>query len=139
MSAGNGLPVSWIQGSIIIQKYAIESTGSYFRDPQSKNRSLICHEYIKHIVSGSPAYFVISKLAMDGRISQLDRRANTAIARRINQLLTNKYDRTFLNVAYNSTDKTLVSHDHMDFSTEKRRTIKKALDVDVVTVLGLTT
>ena len=34
-SAGNGSAAPWIQGSTIIQKYAIESTGSYFRDPQA--------------------------------------------------------------------------------------------------------
>ena len=34
MSAETGSTVPWIQGSIIIKKYAIESTDSYFRDPQ---------------------------------------------------------------------------------------------------------
>jgi hypothetical protein len=104
-----------------------------FQLDESKNRSIICYEYLQHIVFGSPAYFVILKLAMDGRIMQLDRLTNRSTSRKINQLLANKHDRTFLNVACNSSDKTLVSHDYVDFSIAKRRTIKREIDVDVIT------
>lgn len=38
ISAGTGSTLPWIQGSIIIKKYAIESTGSYFRDPHGFGR-----------------------------------------------------------------------------------------------------
>ncbi len=99
---------------------------------QERNRSHIGAEYLEHLRFGSIGYTVISHLASNSRIKHLPRLAPRPVSRRINQLLRNRRDRVFLNVAYNSIDMILVSHDYIDFQQNKRDTIQDELEVSVV-------
>ena len=99
---------------------------------ESKNASAICCEYFKHISYGSIGLAIFVQLASSGKIKQLQKRSKQNISRKINQLVANKVDRIFLNVAYNSEDKYLVSHDYRDFQIRKRKTIKKDLTISIV-------
>lgn len=98
---------------------------------ESKNRSLIGQEYLNHLVSGTLGYAVITELALYGRINMVSRKVENKISRSINKLISNKSDRTFLKVAYNSIDKVLASHDYCDFDANKRQQIKKIFNVIV--------
>lgn len=101
---------------------------------ESRNRSLVCHEYLKHLVFGSPGYSLIVAAASNGRISEVDRRAPRAIAKKIDRLLpNNKHDRTFANIAFNSLCKYLITHDFTDFSEDCRQELDSELGVFVRT------
>ncbi len=103
-----------------------------FACDEGQNRSHIGTEYLQNLRAGSLALQVIATLAGSGRVRQLGRRAPQATARQINQLIRNRVDRVFLSVAFNSTDRVLVSHDLEDFQLPKRDTIRRTLGVRVV-------
>ncbi len=98
-----------------------------------EHKSVVGYEYHEHMRFGSIGLEVLKKLAVQQRIKQVPRRAPQQIARRINQLIRSKKDRVFLGVAYNSCDKTLVSHDFTDFQVRKRPVIKRKIGVLVGT------
>lgn len=98
----------------------------------AQNSSLIGHEYLQHLHAGMVGYELIVALALAGRVKIVKRAVPTAVARRIQQLVRNKRDRTFLQVTYNSEGRTFVSHDFRDFSASKRQTLR-GLDLRVVT------
>jgi predicted nucleic acid-binding protein len=81
-----------------------------FSEEESKNKSAIGSEYFDKLSFGSTGFTLVVQLAHQNRIKQLARRAPHHISRAINQILRNKTDRTFLNVAHNSVEKVLVSH-----------------------------
>ncbi len=100
---------------------------------ESKNRSLICYEYLKHLVFGSPGYTLVVQAASSGRIKEVERRGPRTVAKKIDHLLSNKHDRTFANVAYNSNNKLLVSHDFGAFSEQCRQDLKSECGIFVCT------
>ena len=95
-------------------------------DP-ARNRSLIMGEYLEYLQIGMLAYAFVSTWANTGRIIPASSCVVPAVGRRINQIIRNKRDRTFLKVAMNSDDRFLCSHDFNDFSRRKRAEIKKAM------------
>lgn len=100
---------------------------------ESRNRSLIGAEYLRHLRFGSVGYALIQHLALSHRLKQIDRRNVAERARRkTNQLIANRRDRTFVSIATTNAERVLVSHDHRDFPRPKRRQIAKALRVDIV-------
>lgn len=103
-----------------------------FDTEPSRNRSMIAGEYLQNLQFGSVALAFVTQMAQTLRIKQLPRRPSLAQSRRINQLLRNRTDRTFLSVAINSTHRVLVSHDFVDFQPAKRRTIRRELEVAVI-------
>ncbi len=100
---------------------------------EADNRSLIGTEYLTHLVHGAMGHSVVTHLAQTGRVVERSTRLAVAGARKLNQLISNKRDRTFVRVAANSTDRTFVSHDFRDFPKKKRATVKKELAVTVLT------
>jgi hypothetical protein len=102
-----------------------------FELDESRNRSLIGSEYLTHLTPLSLGYRVLVQLAGTGRIRFVDRSLDQRTRSRINQLVPNKRDRTFVAVAYESDDQTLCSHDYQDFSTRVRRELATRLDVTV--------
>ena len=106
----------------------------YNMDP-ARNGSHILAEYLEHIGLGSVPYVVLEQLALAGRIQEYNRRSDQATARKVNQLIRNKRDRTFINVAHQSVEKVLVSHDYIDYQVGKRDTIRRELGVDVIEAL----
>lgn len=103
-----------------------------FSEDESKNKSMIGWEYLSNLQYGSIGLNLIAQLALQQRIKQLTKRAPERIVSKINQLIRNKTDRVFLNVAYNSDEKTLVSHDYKDFQKTKRRFIATNLQIQVI-------
>ncbi len=103
-----------------------------FSEDESKNKSIIGCEYLSNLQPGSIGQNLIVQLALQQRIKQLTKRAPERIVRKINQIIRNKIDRVFLNVAYNSDEKTLVSHDYTDFNISKREFILTDLQTHVI-------
>lgn len=103
-----------------------------FSEEEAKNKSAICSEYFDQLCFGSLGFTLIVQLAHQNRIKQLGRRAPHQISRRINQILRKKSDRNFLNVAYNSVEKVLVSHDFIDFQQPKRDRILSNFHIHVI-------
>lgn len=101
-------------------------------DP-ARNRSLIGHEYVENITHGSPAFAAIVKLGISGRIRKLPRQVNPATNKVICQQVSNKPDRVFLKITFNSQSCTLVSHDFRDFSLRKRELFRKSIGIHIVT------
>jgi hypothetical protein len=102
-----------------------------FADSEAANRSHIGTEYLQTLRAGSLPLVIIAVLGTQGRIRQVPKCTPQRVAKRINQLLRNKADRIFLSVAFNSGEKTLVSHDYKDFQVPKRRDIAGELGVNV--------
>ena len=105
---------------------------SGFSSDSAKNRSTIGGEYLANLTPGSLGFAVVVKLVQEMRVKQVKRRPGRGDCKKIDQMIRNKKDRTFLGVACNSSEKVLVSHDFEDFQTKKRRTIKKTLSVSIV-------
>jgi predicted nucleic acid-binding protein len=99
---------------------------------EAKNTSKLGYEYIVHIRSGMLAYVVLQKLALSRRIKFVDLKLRPEVRRRVNQLIRNQRDRTFLIVAIKSSEKILVTHDFNDFQVPKRKTINNDLNVVVL-------
>lgn len=103
-----------------------------FEFNESTNRSLIGAEYLLHVVPGSLAAAVLTTLLNSGRVREVARLAPQALQRRINQMVRNRRDRTFLAVAVNSIEHVLVSHDYEDFQQRKRADIRRRIGVSVI-------
>ncbi|MFA5041463.1 MAG: hypothetical protein WC464_07515 [Bdellovibrionales bacterium] len=100
----------------------------------SKNKSRIGHEYLERLVFGGAGYAILTHLALTGRIDAVCCKSiPLAIKRKLNQIVSNVRDRTFLLVTCGAKEKFLVSHDFRDFSVRKRTLIKKQFAVDVKT------
>ncbi|MBW8723233.1 MAG: hypothetical protein JF626_15675 [Polaromonas sp.] len=100
-------------------------------DP-AKNRSLIGSEYLSKLVPGTLPSSLISHLALTGRISIYKSSVNAQLAKKLNQLVTNKRDRTFVKVCSNSSGKVMVSHDFRDFSASKRKTLNNIFSIAIL-------
>ncbi len=107
-----------------------------FHEEPARNRSLIGHEYLKHLKNGMLGYAVVVRLASSERMKPVSRAVGGGDAKKILKLVPNNVrDRTFLRVALNSDDKTLSSHDLTDFPTNIRSAIRRTLNVHVRTAL----
>lgn len=100
-------------------------------DP-AQNRSLIAAEYIDKLRFGSFAMNALIKMAGQRRVKEVPRLSNRATVRWIVQHVRKPRDRTFLNVAHNSDEGVLVSHDFQDFQQAKRKSIRKKIGVRVL-------
>lgn len=104
-----------------------------FTFDESTNQSYIGLEFIKHLQPGSLGYNLIVHLALSLRINFVSNVIPHQTKNYIEQIIRNKKDRMFLRVAYNSIEKTLVSHDFTDYQVRKRKTIRKELNLYVLT------
>jgi hypothetical protein len=102
-----------------------------FHLDEGKNKSLIGAEYLRLLQPLSTGYRVLAALASNGRVTFTDLSLDAAVRKRINQLVRNKRDRTFLRGACKSAEHVLCSHDYQDLAQSKRRSIKKELDIQV--------
>ena len=89
-------------------------------DP-AKNTSLIGGEYLQKFVPGSLAHAVVTTLALNARIAITPTKLSAGVNKKLNQMVANRRDRTFVKVCANSQGKALVTHDFQDFSNKKRR------------------
>lgn len=127
------------QDSIDLINYLLSSTEFICVDEgfvynETQNRSLIGSEYIKHLKNGSLGYSLIVQVALQQRIREKSRNAPAHISKKINQCISHEKsrDKTFLKVAYNSIEKTLVTHDREDFSNQKRTYILNTFGIKIL-------
>jgi hypothetical protein len=99
---------------------------------ESRNRSIIGSEYLTNLRFVDPAFAIIVELGKRGRIIVLKKATDPATHRKILQLISNKIDRVFLKVSFNSRSQVFVSHDFTDFPEEKRARIRQELGVIAV-------
>ena len=136
LHAQNPNETRFVNSSNLINKILEENTNlcidEGFSEDESKNESIIGNEYLSNLQPGSIGQSLIVQLVSQQRIKQLTKRAPERIVSKINQLIRNKTDRVFLNIAYNSDEKTLVSHDYKDFHKTKRRFIATNLQIQVI-------
>lgn len=97
------------------------------------NKSYIGLEYITHLQPSSLGYQLIVSLILNNRLDFVSNKIPNAKKKYIEQIIINRKDRLFLRVAYNTTDKTLASHDFTDYQKKKRKTIKKELSITIET------
>lgn len=97
----------------------------------SKNRSMIGHEYLKHLQPASTSYQLLMQLALSSRISLVPSKVDRRISKIVTQVIRKKSDRVYLKVACNSENSTLTSHDFEDFSKDKRKSLKKKIGVTI--------
>ncbi len=102
-----------------------------FHLEEAKNRSLIGAEYLDKLVSGTLGHALIAKMALEGRVAFVKASMATSDTKKLNQMLANKRDRTFVKVAAASEERTLVSHDYHDFPTQKRTDIARLFRVEI--------
>ncbi len=101
---------------------------------EAQNRSLIGGEYYQHLVVGMIGYAVVATLAASERVKQVSKTVPAAARTRIKRLIPrNPRDRTFVQVAVNSTDNVLVSHDFDDLGDDVRRKLRAEVGIDVDT------
>jgi hypothetical protein len=98
---------------------------------ESKNRSMIGSEYLRHLRAGSIGYALVQYLAANDRISTFSKKVPQSAMKHIRQVPDGP-DRAYVRVAHNSTDKTLVSHDFNDIPPTVRERIKHAIDVSII-------
>jgi predicted nucleic acid-binding protein len=97
------------------------------------NQSFIGLEFITHLQPGSLGYNLILYFIKHSRLVFVSKRIPNNDKNYIEQIIRNKKDRIFLRVAYNTTEKTLASHDFTDYQKRKRKRIKKDLSIRIVT------
>lgn len=127
----------YFEHSLALVKWLSEVPTKICTDPgadivEAKNRSIIFSEYLKHLRFGSPAFSVIAAKAAADQLKEVDRAVGRAALNKINRIITNRVDRTFLRVAVNSSERALVSHDFTDFDAAKRLTIEREFSVSVL-------
>lgn len=89
------------------------------------NKSLIGAEYLQKLVPGSLASSVVAALALQQRIAIHSSSLSVQHNKKLNQMVSNRRDRTFIKVCTNSVGKSLVSHDFLDFPKAKRKDLSK--------------
>lgn len=91
---------------------------------ESKNRSQIGGEYLKHLRFGMLGLAVVAHLASSLRIRQLSRSVPQSVGKYIRQQGVPQADRIFLFVAYNSQSKTFTCHDFNDVPNTVRARLR---------------
>jgi hypothetical protein len=130
-------------GSAIKTLYRIKQFDMYicvddvFNIDESKNTSIIGHEYIKHIRTGTFAYAFLLERILTGKISQIRKKDFSNVKRKlnrkiINKEMTNTHDIAFVIVAYGSNNKILVSNDYDDFNELIREYILNEFSVSIL-------
>lgn len=96
------------------------------------NRSFICDEYLTKIVPGTFPSAVLTQLALTGRVTTFKSSVSLQSAKKLNQMVSNRRDRTFVKVCANSAGRVLVSHDFADFPPPKRKELGKIFALEVL-------
>jgi hypothetical protein len=102
-----------------------------FHSERARNRSYIAHEYYEHIGFAHPAFAVIVLLGRAGRIVETSRLVGPREGKMIRRLVTDRTDRVFVQVTFNSQSKTLISHDFRHIPIASRRDLRGQLGVNV--------
>lgn len=103
---------------------------------ETHNKSHIAQEYWKHLRYGMLGFMLVSKLASSKRVVEKPLAVDQTARNLITQKVTNKRDRIFLKVAYNSDNKILISNDFADFDKRKRKLFKGKLGLQIMVPSG---
>lgn len=136
MHACNPIEVRCQDSIAFIGELLASSTGlaideGFSTDP-AQNRSLIGAEYLEKLVPGSFSASAIIQLALSGRIVVVASKISPQQSKKLNQMVKNRRDRTFVKVAANSAGNHLISHDYLDFAEQKRKAILKEFGVSMI-------
>lgn len=100
---------------------------------EQENRSIIGHEYLQQLSSGSPAFAVLAHLAATGRVRFVSAKVSRGDRDRIRNLVRrNTRDQHYVRVTCNTTDRVLVSHDNDDLAPDVRDALQSRLNVEVL-------
>lgn len=99
---------------------------------ETENRSLIGAEYLAKLVPGSLPFQALRQLALTGRMIAISARLDPHASKRLNRMISNRRDRTFVKVCANSSGKTLASHDFQDFTQVMRDQLRTTFSVRVL-------
>ena len=105
---------------------------------ESKNRSHIGGEYLRHLRAGMVGYDLVAHLAKTSRLKLLSRKVPSSVAKRIRQQIGKGPDRTYVLVALNSIEKIFTSHDLGDIPQTVRDRLRDSIEVQVVTAVEIT-
>jgi len=97
----------------------------------ARNRSLIGAEYLEKLVPGTLPSAMLIQMALMGRISVFSVSVAPQLARKLNQLVANRRDRTFVKVCSNSVGRLFVSHDFDDFPQKKRGDLSNLFGISI--------
>lgn len=103
-----------------------------FSNDPAQNKSLIGAEYLEKLVPGSLPTYAITQLALTGRVLIVPTSLSPQLSKKLNQMVRNRRDRTFVKVAANSRGCHLISHDYDDFPSTKRKDIRAAFGVCMI-------
>jgi hypothetical protein len=98
----------------------------------AKNRSHIGYEYLKHLKFGMLAKAVVEHLATTGRVKMLPRTVPHNVSKHVRTQVGKGPDRTYLHVAYNSSERILASHDFHDIPQAVRGRLLSKIGVMVL-------
>jgi ABC-type nitrate/sulfonate/bicarbonate transport system ATPase subunit len=96
-----------------------------FSSTESKNRSRIGSEYLSHLRAGSVGYEVIAYLALSQRIMIVPSAVPKSIRDDVQKQIPKGPDRIYVQVAFNSREKVLVSHDLGDIPQTVRGRLRR--------------
>ena len=121
---------------LVRQKDLYICVDDVFNTDESKNTSVIGHEYLTHIRHGYAFYFLLDRIK-NKKIKQIIKKNHANVKRELSKMIKNgeiknRHDITFVIVAYGSQDKTLISNDHDDFNNENRKYISRKFQVSIL-------
>ncbi len=116
----------------LLENSTLVTVDEGFSLDESNHSSYIALEYLKHLSPGMLGHSLLSFLASNERFNFISNKVPKSTKNYIEQKIRNKKDRMFLRIAYNSQEKTLASHDYTDYQKNKRKTIKKDINVLIV-------
>jgi predicted nucleic acid-binding protein len=123
--------------NLILRRDIYICVDDVFNIDESKNTSVIGHEYLTHIRHGTYAYYFLMDRLINEKITQIFKKDHINIKRELSRMIKkgeikNRHDITFVIVAYGSQDKTLISNDYDDFNKENRKYISRKFQVSVL-------
>lgn len=103
-----------------------------FNLDEAKNQSKIAAEYREHLPPGTIGYQLIVEMATRGLINVSCGKLNESQRKKLNQMIRNTRDRTFVKTASLSLSRRLVSNDFEDFQEKKRPALEKVFNISLV-------
>ena len=122
---------------LVLQRNLFICVDDVFNINESKNTSVIGHEYFTHIRHGTYAYYFLLDRLNNKKIKPIIKKNHVNVKRELSKMIKkgeikNRHDITFVIVAYGSQDKTLISNDHDDFNNENRKYISRKFQVSIL-------
>jgi predicted nucleic acid-binding protein len=122
--------------NLIKQKDIYICVDDVFDLDSSENTSIIGHEYIERIRADKDAYIFLLDRIINGKYKQIFKKDFKHVKQKLRKKNIKSHDIVFVMVACGSDDKTLVSNDYEDFSSDTKRDVRgyisKEFDVSII-------